>query len=61
MIGDRDILIASLSSSVRHFLNAICTVASRRVHVQITAQIRQFDKLREFILLGCLNFPGSLT
>ena len=56
MIGDGDVFVAALAGGRGHFFERRAAVALGGVHVDIAADVRQFDQLGQAIFGGALDF-----
>ena len=61
MVGDRQILVATLGGASHHVLERALAVSRQRgVHVQIAANVLQADRLRKLALVGLLDLAAVL-
>jgi len=61
VVGDGDVGVAHLLCLVAHLQDGVLSVGGGGVHLQVPADVSQFDQAGEFPLFGSLDLPAVLA
>ena len=61
MVGDGDVLVASLARGFGHLLEGGAAIGFGGVHVQVAADVAEFDQFGKPALFGGFDFAGVLA